>query len=128
KHPTLKLGNDSALECDQQAVAIGNHLGEQNSVTKGVISALHRSIKIQNQSSGVEETILNAIQTDASINPGNSGGPLLNSAGDVIGVNFAIEQASFGPGLGFALNGNTAHDVAQALIKTGHIDRTSLRH
>jgi len=124
--PTLKFGNSSALEVGQLAIAIGSPLGEQNSVTKGVISALHRSIKILNQSSGVEETILNAIQTDASINPGNSGGPLLNSAGDVIGINFAIEQASFGPGLGFALNGNTAHDVAQELIKTGHINRPYL--
>jgi len=124
--PTLKFGNSDALQVGQLAIAIGSPLGQQNSVTKGVISALHRSIKITNPSTGAEETILNAIQTDASINPGNSGGPLLNSAGDVIGVNFAIEQASFGPGLGFALNGNTAHEIAQELIQTRHINQPYL--
>src|SRR6267378_998229 len=124
--PSLKFGNSSALEVGQLAIAIGSPLGQQNSVTKGVISALHRSIKITNQSTGNEETILNAIQTDASINPGNSGGPLLNSAGDVIGVNFAIEQAAFGPGLGFALNGNSAHAVAQELIQTKHVNQPYL--
>jgi S1-C subfamily serine protease len=124
--PTLRFGNSDNLEVGQLAIAIGSPLGQQNSVTKGVISALHRSIRIQNQSTGVDETILNAIQTDASINPGNSGGPLLNSAGDVVGVNFAIEQAAFGPGLGFALNGNTAHAVAQELIQTKHVNQPYL--
>jgi len=124
--PTLKFGNSDALQVGQLAIAIGSPLGEQNSVTKGVISALHRSIKITNPSTSVEETILNAIQTDASINPGNSGGPLLNSAGDVIGINFAIEQAAYGPGLGFALNGNTAHEIAQELIQTGHVNQPYL--
>jgi len=102
--PALSWGDSNALKVGQLAIAIGSPLGQQNSVTKGVISALHRSIQVPDPSSaGGTENILNAIQTDAQINPGNSGGPLLNSAGQVIGVNFAIEQAQAGPGLGFAL-------------------------
>src|SRR5205807_1844849 len=105
---------------------IGSPLGQQNSVTKGVISALHRSISVPDPATGNTENILNAIQTDAQINPGNSGGPLLNSAGQVVGVNFAIEQAQAGPGLGFALDGNAARDIANQLIQTGHVNRPFL--
>ncbi|TME56597.1 MAG: PDZ domain-containing protein [Chloroflexi bacterium] len=124
--PALGWGDSSALRVGQLAIAIGSPLGQQNSVTKGVISALHRSISVPDPSSGVTENILNAIQTDAQINPGNSGGPLLNSAGQVIGVNFAIEQAQAGPGLGFALDGNAARDIANQLIQTGHVNRPFL--
>jgi S1-C subfamily serine protease len=124
--PALSWGDSSALKVGQLAIAIGSPLGQQNSVTKGVISALHRFISIPNSSTGQVENILNAIQTDAQINPGNSGGPLLNSAGQVIGVNFAIEQAQAGPGLGFALDGNAARDVANQLIQTGHVNRPFL--
>src|SRR5438128_4492144 len=125
--PTLSFGDSSALKVGQLAIAIGSPLGQQNSVTKGVISALHRSIQVPDPASaGGTESILNAIQTDAQINPGNSGGPLLNSAGQVIGVNFAIEQAQAGPGLGFALDGNAAHDIANQLIQTGHVNRPYL--
>jgi len=124
--PALNWGDSSALKVGQLAIAIGSPLGQQNSVTKGVISALHRFISIPNPSTGQVENILNAIQTDAQINPGNSGGPLLNSAGQVVGVNFAIEQAQAGPGLGFALDGNAARDIANQLIQTGHINRPFL--
>jgi S1-C subfamily serine protease len=124
--PALNWGDSNALKVGQLAIAIGSPLGQQNSVTKGVISALHRFISIPNPSTGQVENILNAIQTDAQINPGNSGGPLLNSAGQVIGVNFAIEQAQAGPGLGFALDGNAARDIANQLIQTGHINRPFL--
>jgi serine protease Do len=124
--PALSWGDSSALRVGQLAIAIGSPLGQQNSVTKGVISALHRSISVPDPVSGVTENILNAIQTDAQINPGNSGGPLLNSAGQVIGVNFAIEQAQAGPGLGFALDGNAARDIANQLIQTGHVNRPFL--
>src|SRR5438874_6244546 len=117
--PTLSFGDSSALKVGQLAIAIGSPLGQQNSVTKGVISALHRSISVPDPATGNTEHILNAIQTDAQINPGNSGGPLLNSAGQVIGVNFAIEQAQAGPGLGVALDGNAARDIAKQLIQTG---------
>jgi S1-C subfamily serine protease len=124
--PALTWGDSSALKVGQLAIAIGSPLGQQNSVTKGVISALHRSISVPDPTSGGTETILNAIQTDAQINPGNSGGPLLNSAGQVVGVNFAIEQAQAGPGLGFALDGNAARDIANQLIQTGHVNRPFL--
>jgi S1-C subfamily serine protease len=124
--PALNWGDSSSLKVGQLAIAIGSPLGQQNSVTKGVISALHRSIQVPDPATGNTETILNAIQTDAQINPGNSGGPLLNSAGQVIGVNFAIEQAQAGPGLGFALDGNAAKDVADQLITTGHVNRPYL--
>lgn len=124
--PALSWGDSSALKVGQLAIAIGSPLGQQNSVTKGVISALHRSISVPDPSTGQTENILNAIQTDAQINPGNSGGPLLNSAGQVIGVNFAIEQAQAGPGLGFALDGNAARDIADQLIQTGHVNRPFL--
>lgn len=126
--PSLKFGDSSALKVGQLAIAIGSPLGQQNSVTKGVISALHRSLTAPDPTNpGNPQSILNAIQTDASINPGNSGGPLLNSAGDVIGVNFAIEQArAGGPGISFALDGNAARDIADQLIKTGHVNRPFL--
>jgi S1-C subfamily serine protease len=124
--PALNWGDSSALKVGQLAIAIGSPLGQQNSVTKGVISALHRSISVPDPASGLTETILNAIQTDAQINPGNSGGPLLNSAGQVVGVNFAIEQAQAGPGLGFALDGNAARDIANQLIQTGHVNQPFL--
>jgi S1-C subfamily serine protease len=124
--PALSWGDSSALKVGQLAIAIGSPLGQQNSVTKGVISALHRSISVPDPSTGQVENILNAIQTDAQINPGNSGGPLLNSAGQVVGVNFAIEQAQAGPGLGFALDGNAARDIANQLIQTGHVNRPFL--
>jgi S1-C subfamily serine protease len=124
--PALSWGDSQALKVGQLAIAIGSPLGQQNSVTKGVISALHRSISVPDPTNGQTENILNAIQTDAQINPGNSGGPLLNSAGQVIGVNFAIEQAQAGPGLGFALDGNAARDIANQLIQTGHVNRPYL--
>ncbi|TMD41942.1 MAG: PDZ domain-containing protein [Chloroflexi bacterium] len=124
--PTLNWGESNSLKVGQLAIAIGSPLGQQNSVTKGVISAVHRSVQVPDPTTGNTEDILNAIQTDAQINPGNSGGPLLNSAGQVVGINFAIEQAQAGPGLGFALDGDTARDIATQLITTGHVNRPFL--
>jgi S1-C subfamily serine protease len=124
--PALTWGESHDLKVGQLAIAIGSPLGLQNSVTKGVISALNRSLTVPDPLTGSDEIILNAIQTDAQINPGNSGGPLLNSAGQVIGVNFAIEQAQAGPGLGFALDGDSARDVADQLIQTGHVNQPYL--
>jgi len=125
--PTLAFGDSRSIKVGQLAIAIGSPLGQSNSVTKGVISALHRSLQVPDPANpGGTEDILNAIQTDASINPGNSGGPLLNSAGQVVGVNFAIEQAQAGPGLGFALDGDAARDIANQLIQTGHVNQPFL--
>jgi putative serine protease PepD len=125
--PTLAFGDSHTIRVGQLAIAIGSPLGQSNSVTKGVISALHRSLQVPDPANpGGTEDILNAIQTDASINPGNSGGPLLNSAGQVVGVNFAIEQAQAGPGLGFALDGDAARDIANQLIQTGHVNQPFL--
>src|SRR5256886_1392647 len=121
--PALSWGDSNALKVGQLAIAIGSPLGQQNSVTKGVISALHRFISIPNPTTGQAENILNAIQTDAQINPGNSGGPLLNSGGQVIGVNFAIEQAQAGPGPGLALDGNASRDAANQPMQTRHVHR-----
>ena len=124
--PALTFGESHNLRVGQLAIAIGSPLGQQNSVTTGVVSALNRSLQVPDPLTGADETILNAIQTDAQINPGNSGGPLLNSAGQVIGVNFALEQAQAGPGLGFALDGDSARDVANQLIQTGHVNQPYL--
>jgi len=126
KLPTLGWGDSRTLKVGQLAIAIGSPLGKQNSVSRGVISGLHRSIKVPSPDRTGEITILNVIQTDALINPGNSGGPLLDSAGQVIGVNFAIEQADRGAGLGLALDGNAARDIADQLIRTGRVSKPYL--
>ena len=112
--PVADLGDSDVLEVGQIAVAIGNPLGLdfQRSVTSGVISGLHRSIRVD-QNNIIEDLI----QTDASINPGNSGGPLLNSKGEVIGLNTAKIQT--GEGLGFAIPINLVKSIAEEVIKEG---------
>src|SRR3972149_11230435 len=98
----VKLGNSDNLEVGQFAIAIGTALGEfRNTVTTGVISGLGRGITAGNPFEGFVERLDNVIQTDAAINPGNSGGPLLNSGGEVVGVNAAV--ASAGQNIGFAI-------------------------
>ena len=111
---TAVLGNSDLMEVGELAVAIGNPLGLdfQRSVTSGVISGLHRSIQIDQYN-----VIEDLIQTDASINPGNSGGPLLNSKGEVIGVNTAKIQT--GEGLGFAIPINLAKPIVEEIIQEG---------
>jgi S1-C subfamily serine protease len=111
-HP-LKLGNSSEMEVGDPVVAIGNPFDLQRTVTSGIVSALQREIQAPN---GV--TIDNVIQTDAAINPGNSGGPLINSAGEVIGINSQIETGGEGDdgnvGIGFSIPINTAkEEIAQ---------------
>lgn len=107
------LGDSDILEVGQLAVAIGNPLGLdfQRTVTSGVISGLHRSIKTDNY------VIEDLIQTDASINPGNSGGPLLNSKGEVIGINTAKIQS--GEGLGFSIPINLVKPIVKEIINNG---------
>jgi len=111
----LRLGDSSQLQVGQMAIAIGNPFGLDRTVTRGVVSALGRSLK-----SDTGRQIRNVIQTDAAINPGNSGGPLLNSRGEVIGINTAIFTPSGGSvGIGFAIPVNTAKKLLPELIARG---------
>jgi S1-C subfamily serine protease len=106
-----------------QVVAIGNPFGLDRTVTAGIVSAVQREISAPNGF-----TIRDAIQTDAPINPGNSGGPLLNSAGEVIGVNSQIESSGGGGnvGIGFAVPIGTASEIAQTLIDDGEVEHAFL--
>ena len=111
--PTIKLGDSSKLVPGQWAIAIGNPLGLDNTVTVGIISALGRS----SSDIGIAHKRVRFIQTDAAINPGSSGGPLLNQRGEAIGINTDIRAD--GQGLGFAIPIETASAIAEHLFATG---------
>ncbi|TVR11163.1 MAG: PDZ domain-containing protein [Phormidium sp. GEM2.Bin31] len=111
--PTATLGSSDNLVAGQWAIAIGNPLGLDNTVTVGIISATGRS----SAQVGISDKRVRFVQTDAAINPGNSGGPLLNDRGEVIGVNTAIRANA--QGLGFAIPIETAQRIAEQLFATG---------
>ncbi len=120
----VTLGDSDKLKVGQSVIAIGTALGEfRSTVTKGVISGLGRGITA-GTSLGSSEKLDNVIQTDAAINPGNSGGPLLNSTGEVIGVNVAVSQAA--QGIGFALPINLVKESIDNFKSTGQFERPYL--
>ncbi len=113
--PVAPLGDTEALSPGQWAIAIGNPLGLDNTVTAGIISALDRT----STQVGIADKRVQFIQTDAAINPGNSGGPLLNANGEVIGMNTAIRANA--QGLGFAIPIETAKRISDQLFETGEV-------
>jgi S1-C subfamily serine protease len=115
KLPAAELGDSDALKVGQTAIAIGNPFGLGSTATTGIISALNRSI----DRSGL--VVENLIQTDAPINPGNSGGALVNSAGQVIGINTAIIQSA--QSIGFAIPSSVARTIMSQLIQSGRVQR-----
>ncbi|MBX9783959.1 MAG: trypsin-like peptidase domain-containing protein [Chitinophagaceae bacterium] len=115
----LSFADSDALQVGEIAIAIGNPLGLQHTVTAGVVSALGRTLR-----AGNGRLIDDVIQTDASLNPGNSGGPLVNSSGEVIGVNTATILSA--QGLCFAVSSNVAAYVAGQLIMNGKVKRAQL--
>src|SRR5690606_37389267 len=123
--PAAPLGDSDQLQVGQAAIAIGNPLGFERTVTTGVVSALNRTLR------GSRGEILDElIQPDAAINPGNSGGPLLDSSGRVIGINTAVLRATpVGEpvvGIGFAIPINLGRDIAEQLLTTGRVSRPFL--
>ena len=118
--PAVTFADSDRLQPGEWAIAIGNPLGLDNTVTTGIVSATGRS----SSQVGVADKRVSFIQTDAAINPGNSGGPLLNAKGEVIGINTAIIQNA--QGIGFAIPVNTARDIAEELIAKGKVDHPFL--
>jgi putative serine protease PepD len=120
-HP-LEVGDSSAVQVGDGVVAIGSPFGLEETVTSGIVSALHRAITAPNNF-----TINDSIQTDAAINHGNSGGPLLNNQGQVIGVNAQIKSDSGGnEGVGFSIPSNTVRQIASTLISSGKVEHAYL--
>jgi putative serine protease PepD len=138
----VTLGDSDQLKVGDDVLAVGSPLGLDGSVTKGIISALNRTLNLggeqqqqvppgfgQDQQSPAQSqgtTIGDAIQTDASINPGNSGGALVNAAGQLVGINTAIASDAAGGGVGFAIPVNTAKQVSEQLISSGKVSHAFL--
>ena len=113
--PSAPLGDSDTLEVGQSAIAIGNPLGLEQTVTTGVVSAINRRLSAND--------VDGFIQTDAAINPGNSGGPLLDSTGRVIGINTAVLRGNGAEGLGLAIPINLARNVVDQILTTGTVTR-----
>ncbi len=120
--PAATLGESSTLKIGQNVFAVGNSLGEyKNTVTSGIVSGLNRPVTASSGDGEGTESLSGLIQTDAAINPGNSGGPLVNSAGQVIGINTAV--ASDAQGIGFAIPINATKGVLASVIEKGAVER-----
>jgi putative serine protease PepD len=117
----LRLGSSQGLQVGQKVLAIGNPFGLQRTLTTGIISGLERPLR----DAAARRTINGAIQTDAAINPGNSGGPLLNSKGEMIGINTAIQASAGGGsiGIGFAVPVDIAKRIIPEIISKGYVSR-----
>jgi serine protease Do len=116
--PAIHFGTSCDLMKGEQVIAIGNAYGYEHTVTRGIISALHRNVQVSD-----EQKYNDLIQSDASINPGNSGGPLLNVDGQVIGLNVAVRVGA--QGIGFAIPIDEALDVAARLMSTERLEQTT---
>ena len=115
--PTLQMGNSDNLVVGELAVVIGSPFGFEQTVTSGIISALHRSVQASSTGGTSNEVLTDLIQTDAAINPGNSGGALCDGNAKLIGINAVIASASGGSeGIGFAIPVNTATSIADSII------------
>ncbi|HEV2412568.1 MAG TPA: trypsin-like peptidase domain-containing protein [Candidatus Saccharimonadales bacterium] len=115
------IGDSTTIQVGQQVIAIGNALGQfQNTITQGIVSGIGRPIQASDQGSTSSESLNDLIQTDAAINPGNSGGPLLNTSGQVVGIDTAV--ASNAQGIGFAIPINDAKGLIESVIANGSIN------
>ena len=116
-----ELGRSGDVQVGEDVVAVGSPLGLSKTVTRGIVSALHRPMRLSGQGTDTD-AVIDAVQTDASINPGNSGGPLIDMEGRVIGINSAIKSETGGSvGLGFAIPIDDVTEVAQQLIRSGEM-------
>jgi len=127
------FGDSDALQIGELVVAVGSPLGLSGTVTSGIVSSVHRPVRTGDSQVQDQNAVLDAIQTDTAINPGNSGGPLVNSKGQLVGINSAIatvdgggggfgqqQQQSGNIGVGFAIPSNYAQKIAEQLIASGH--------
>lgn len=127
----VQIGNSDDLETGDSVIALGSPLGLQNTVTAGIVSAVHRPITVQGEN-GNPPVTYDAIQTDASINRGNSGGALVDSTGALVGINSSIRTdtadtgGSIGTGIGFAIPANDAIKIAKSLISTGTVKHADI--